>query len=235
VRPPLTIAAAQPPTVTADITTNAHAHAEAVQSARARVVVFPELSLTGYDFPAPTVNPEDPRLAPIVAACARTGSLALVGAPVPDEQGSGTAIGVLAVDGTGSRVAYRKMWLGGTEPTHFTPGTTPTVIEVEGWRLGLAVCRDTGVPQHVADTAALGMDVYVAGVLDHAHHAHVPDERARRIAPAYGVWVVTASFAGATGEGYTHAAGRSRTWDPTGRLVAETGDLPGGIARAELT
>lgn len=234
-RTPLTIAAAQPFCAPYDVTANALAHAEAVRSADTRVVVFPELSLTGYDFPAPTVDPDDPRLAPIVAACARTGSLALVGAPVPDEQGRGAAIGVLAIDGTGARVAYRKMWLGGTEPAHFTPGTTPAVIEVEGWRLGLAVCRDTGVPRHVADTAVLGMDVYVAGVLDHAHHAHIPDERARRIAPAYGVWVVAASFAGSTGEGYTHAAGRSRIWDPTGRLVAEAGDLPGGIARAELT
>ncbi|MBY8850513.1 hypothetical protein [Saccharothrix longispora] len=47
------------------------AHAEAVRAARARVVVFPELSLTGYHFDAPVVSPDAP--APLVAACAETG------------------------------------------------------------------------------------------------------------------------------------------------------------------
>ena len=57
---------------------NARAHAAAVRAAGARVVVFPELSLTGYHLDAPTVPHDDPRLAPIVDACADTRSLALV-------------------------------------------------------------------------------------------------------------------------------------------------------------
>jgi predicted amidohydrolase len=28
-------------------------------------------------------------------------------------------------------------------------------VDVDGWRLGLAICKDVGVPQHQADTAAL--------------------------------------------------------------------------------
>jgi hypothetical protein len=34
------------------------------------VVVFPELSLTGYELDAPAITVEDPQLAPIVEACA---------------------------------------------------------------------------------------------------------------------------------------------------------------------
>ena len=160
---------------------NAATHAATIRAADARVVVFPELSLTGYELDAPAVSAEDPRLLPIVQACAETGSLALVGAPVQDETGQ-AHIGMLAVQGTGATVAYHKMWLGGAEPKRFTPGSKPAVLEVDGWRLGLVIGKDTGIARHATDTAALGIDVYLAGVLEFVEGAAVQDERARRVA-----------------------------------------------------
>jgi len=229
----LTVAVAQPPCVAYDVAENARAHAEAVREARARVVVFPELSLTGYELDAPTITADDPRLRPLVEACAETGSLALAGAPAAGEAGA-AHIAMLTVTGEGATVAYRKLWLGSTEALRFTPGSQPAVIEVDGWRLGLAICKDTGIRQHAVDTVALGIDVYVAGVLESAEDAAIQDERARRIATEHQVWVAVASFAGATGEGYDHAAGRSAIWKPGGVLVAQAGPEPGAIARATL-
>ena len=159
-REPLTIAVGQPLCVPCDVAANALAHAATVRAAGARVVVFPEMSLTGYEFDAPPIAIEDPRLEPIVEACAETGSVALVGAPVHGEVG-GSHIAMLAIDKTGVTVAYQKMWLGGAEPERFAPGSEPAVLEVDGWRLGLAICKDTGIPQHASDTAALGIDAYV--------------------------------------------------------------------------
>jgi len=228
---PLTIAAAQPMTVACDVARNADTHAGAVRQAGARVVVFPELSLTGYEFAAPPVGADDPRLAPLQAACAASGAVALVGAPVTTADGGERAIGILAIDATGARVVYRKMYLGGDEPSCFAPGGAPAVIEVDGWRLGLGVCRDTGILAHAAVTAALGIDVYAAGVLEFAAAATVPEDRARRIARDHGVWVAIASFAGATGEGYTETAGGSGVWAPDGAELARAGNRPGEIVR----
>ncbi|NUO57356.1 MAG: carbon-nitrogen hydrolase family protein [Hamadaea sp.] len=230
---PLSIAAAQPACSAHDVAANALAHADLVRNAGARVVVFPEMSLTGYEFDAAPVAADDPRLAPIVAACAETGAIALAGAPVASGS-AGRHIGVLAIDGGGVRVAYRKMFLGGAEPEHFVAGDAPAVFEVDGWRLGLAVCKDTGVAEHAAITCELGVHAYVAGALDGAHEIAVQDERARRTATKYGVWVVTASFAGSTGAGYDDAAGRSRIWDPAGTVLAEAGPEVGAYARASL-
>jgi hypothetical protein len=70
---------------------------------------------------------DDPRLTPLVDACAEAGTLALAGAPV-----TGDHIGVLAVTGGGVTVAYRKMWLGGVEAQRFRPGDTPGVLDVDG-------------------------------------------------------------------------------------------------------
>lgn len=232
-REPLSMAVAQPPCVAYDVAANAATHAAAVRSAGARVVVFPELSLTGYELDAPAINAEDPSLAPIVDACAETGSLALVGAPVTGQAG-GSHIAMLSVDGTGVAVAYHKMWLGTAEARRFTPGSGPAVLDIAGWRLGLAICKDTGVPRHASDTAALGMDVYVAAVLESAEEAAVPEERARRVATDHRVWVAVASFAGSTGGGYAEAAGRSGIWASGGAEVVRAGNETGAVVRATL-
>lgn len=227
------IAVAQPPCTPCDVAVNARAHAAAVRAAGARVVVFPELSLTGYEFAAPAVEAGDPRLAPLVEACASTGSIALAGAPVAADD-RGTCIAMLAVDAGGAVVAYRKVWLGGSESGRFVAGPAPAVLEIDGWRLGLAICKDTGVARHAADTAALGIDAYVAGVLELEEDAAIPEERARRIAAEHRVWVAIASFAGPTGQGYERSAGGSGIWAPDGRALARCGREPGAWAVATL-
>ncbi|MCU7730631.1 carbon-nitrogen hydrolase family protein [Actinoplanes sp. KI2] len=224
----LVIAVAQPRIEPLDVAANAARHAAAVRAAHAQVVVFPEMSLTGYELDAPTVALDDPRLAPLVEACAATDTVALVGAPV-----EGPYIAMLAVDGNGARVAYRKQYPHSSEE-RFLAGPAPEVLEVDGWRLGLAICRDTGVAEHVAQTAALGIDAYVAGVLDAPEGDAVVAERARRVAAEHGVWVAVSSFAGPTGGGYPESAGRSGIWTPEGRVAARAGRTPGELARATM-
>ena len=228
------MAVAQPLCVPYDVGQNAVAHAAVVRAAAARVVVFPELSLTGYELEAPALTAQDPRLIPLSEACAEAGSVALAGAPVPGETGR-PHIAVLAVDGAGITVAYRKLWLGSAEAERFGPGDKPAVLDVDGWRLGLAICKDVSVPQHQADTAALGIDAYVAGTVMSADERALQDARASRIAASLGTWVAIASFAGATGGGYTECAGRSGLWSPDGNPVAQAGEGPGEIAIAQLT
>ncbi|HCT78212.1 MAG TPA: carbon-nitrogen hydrolase family protein [Micromonosporaceae bacterium] len=233
-RKPIDIAVAQPLCVPFEVAVNAQMHAATIRLAGARVVVFPELSLTGYELAAPSITADDPRLAPIVVACAEVEALALVGAPLQGEAGQ-SHIAMLAIDASGVTVAYRKLWVDSTEAHRFTPGTKPAVLEVDGWRLGLAICKDTGIRQHASDTAALGIDVYVAGTLMLPAQAATQDERGHRIATEHKVWVAFASFAGSTGAGYDKCAGRSGIWNPDGVVVAQAGTETGAIARATFS
>lgn len=229
----LTIAVAQPPSRACDVAANAVSHADVIRAASARVVAFPEMSLTGYELDAPAVDLADRRLRPVIDACAMTGSVALLGAPTASDLGD--HISVIAVDELGVRVAYRKMWLSDKEAERFVPGPSPVVLDVDGWRLGLAICKDTGIPEHADATARLGMDVYVAGVLDSADDASVQEQRARRVAAHHRVWVAVASFAGSAGGGYEVAAAQSRIWSPDGVVVASAGRDVGRVARATVT
>jgi predicted amidohydrolase len=230
----MSIAVCQPQCVSYDVETNAHMHAEMIGSAGARVVVFPEMSLTGYELDADAVAMYDPRLGSVVEACFEMRSIALIGAPVHGKSQQ-LHIGMLAVDDTGVRVVYHKMWLGGDEPMRFSPGTRPAVLEVDGWRLGLAICKDSGVPQHAEATAASGIDVYIAGVLHHEEEAAMQEDRARRVAIGHGIWVATASFAGSTGGGFVRACGQSAIWSHDGVAVARAGSEAGRLARAVLS
>jgi predicted amidohydrolase len=142
---------------------------------------------------------------------------------------------MLRVDATGVTVAYRKQNPGTVEAGRFRPGPCPQVLEVDGWRLGLAICRDTGIAGHAAATAGLGIDVYLAGLVDLPQEDVIQEERALRIAADHGVWVAFASFAGPTGSGYPRTAGRSGIWSPAGRSIVRAGRAPGELARATLT
>jgi predicted amidohydrolase len=199
-RPPLTVAVVQPPCVPRDVAANAAAHAVAVLEAGTRLVVFPELSLTGYELDAPPIDADDGRLAPIAEACAATGAVALAGAPVRGDGGR-AHIAMLAVDGEGATVAYRKVHVAASESAWFSPGPRPVVLGVGGWRLGLAICRDTGIGRHTADLAGLGIDAWVAGTVMAPDETPTQDERARRVAADHDVWALVASFAGPTGGG----------------------------------
>jgi predicted amidohydrolase len=231
---PLTIAAGQPQCTSLDVVGNAQRHADVVRAARARVVVFPELSLTGYELAAEPVAPDDVALAPLVEACAETGSLALVGAPIAEPDGP-PFIAILQVDAAGARIAYRKSWLGGAEPARFRPGDGPTVLTVDGWRIGLGICKDTGTARHVAGTAALGVDVYAAGLVHAPEELPEQEARAVVIARTCRAFVVFASFAGPTDDGYGETAGCSAIWSPDGLAIARTGPAVGGLVRAVLT
>jgi predicted amidohydrolase len=239
----LTIAVAQPQSVAGDVAANALAHAALIRAAHARLVLFPELSLTGYQLDAPVVEPDDERLEPVIAACAATDSIALVGAPVraqeaasgDDSQGSGASIATLAVDAGGARVAYRKQWIAASESHRFSAGAHPAVMLLDGWRLGLAICKDFSVEQHAADTAALGIDAYLAATVMFPEETVKQEQRAAQRALNLKIWVVVASFAGATGGGYVRTAGGSGIWGPDGLLRASAGSDAGKFARAVLS
>ena len=231
-RATLPVAVAQPRCEARDVAANARAHAEAVLRAQARLVLFPELSLTGYELGADAVSLADPALSAIVRACARTGSIALAGAPVAEA--GRRFIATLRVDGDGIAVAYRKSHLGGEEPAHFAPGGGPSAIEIDGWRVGMGICKDTGVAEHTAGTAALDVDLYVAGLAHLSRELAEQDARGRRIAAACDAYVAFASFAGPTGGGYDATAGRSTIWSPDGSVVARAGAEPGELAGASL-
>ncbi len=227
----LWVAAAQPRLIDGDVVANVAAHVDAVRRAGARLVVFPELSLTGYDVGAESTTPDDPRLTPLVQACAASGSVALVGAPI-DHHGA-HRIGALLVRGTGVEVVYAKMCLGGAEPDYFVASDEVGIFEVDSWRVGVGLCKDTRILEHLRAVRAEGIDLYVAGLIHAPDELHEFDQRARRIAQKMHVPVVFAGYAGRTGP-FPATSGGSGVWDAAGDPVARAGADPGEVVTVRL-
>jgi predicted amidohydrolase len=109
------------------------------------------------------------------------------------------------------------------------------VFEVDGWRLGVGICRDTGIGEHVDAMAGLAIDAYLAGLVHRSDEVAEQERRAVLIAGRCRAYVAFTSFAGPAGGGYHDTAGSSAIWSPAGDVLAQAGARPGDLARATLT
>lgn len=229
----LTVAVAQSEIVVGDLAANLAMHVEVIRTARARVVVFPELSLTGYDLAAPSVATTDPTLDGLVRACREVGAVALVGAPITED--GRDFIAMLRVDEHGVSVAARKVWVHGDENERFSCGTEAAVIDVDGWAVGLAICFDTNVQQHTAQLARRGIDLYVAAVLDAPGQEDEREARTFLTARALRAPVAISHYRGATPL-FPRTVGTSMIVDADGKMLAQVGDAAAtSLARTTVT
>lgn len=201
---------------------NAAEHARLVREAAADLVVFPELSLTGYVLdPALHVDRDDPRLEPLIAACAETGAVALAGAPVDGR------LAALVVGGDGVGDLYAKRHVHGSESHVFTAGDRDVVVEVGGVRVGLGICFDTAHDEHAAGVRTAGASLYAVGAMVEPGDEDHIEERMPARARAHGLWVALANHAGA-------GCGGSGVWAPDGSAVARLGREAPALAFADV-
>jgi predicted amidohydrolase len=161
------------------IPANAAEHVRLIEDADdhgARLVVFPELSLTGYRLdllgqPDAWLVPDDKRLGDIREICRRTGITAVMGAALREPDGT-PRLASVAVHPDGATEAAFKTHLHGPERELFTPGEGPTLVGVDGWQVALALCLDTSVPAHAGDAAAAGADLYCVSALYTKDESH---------------------------------------------------------------
>lgn len=142
--------------------------ARAAAAEGARLLVTPELSLTGYalgDRVAERAEPADGPAARTVARIAAAHRIAVVyGYPERDPDGGGLYNSAALVGPDGNVLAgYRKTHLYGEyETRHFAPGGRLVVqADLEGVRIGLLICYDVEFPEAVRAHAVAGTELLV--------------------------------------------------------------------------
>ena len=236
--PDFKIAAAQVASVPGEIDRNIGVHAAAMTAASAcgvSVLVFPELSLTGYELDRAAelaMTPDDKRLKPLVDISRRRKMGAIVGAPLKNGSQK-PKLGALVISGQHPTRTYHKMHLGGDEPRLFSPGDEPLVWRTSGHTVGLAICADSSQPSHPEHYAALGADVYAASVFLTAEWYAADASRLAAYAARYRMLTVMANHAASQGM-YT-SVGKSAVWGPEGALLAEARDTENALLIASRT
>jgi predicted amidohydrolase len=232
------IAAAQVASVRGDIAGNIRTHAAAITSAARRgvsVLVFPELSLIGYepDLAAElAISARDERLAPL-AALARQHQMAVVVGASLRNAGTTPGLGAILFAADGSTRTYAKMHLGGSEPTYFMPGSTPLSFATHGQTVGIAICADSSKPSHPQAYADGGSTVYAAGVFLNAEWYATDSPRLAGYASRFRMLVLMANHAASVGT-YV-SVGKSAVWAPDGALLAEAAGTESSLVIATRT
>lgn len=218
----LIIAAAQSASAPGNVSGNVTRHLQfgALAADRgAQLLVFPELSLTGYE-PAiarsNAINPARSCLNPLRRLSEKAQMTMVVGAPLLNDRDE-LHIAALVIRSDGSVLTYTKEHLHPGEEQIFTPGPGGPMVLVGDANVALAICADTTHPQHAASAAARGANVYAAGVLI-TENGYAPDTALlRNYALDHKMAVLMANYSGVTGEWVS--AGRSAIWSENGTLV----------------
>ncbi|MEV7724054.1 carbon-nitrogen hydrolase family protein [Streptomyces sp. NPDC087917] len=233
------IAAAQLTCVPADVPANADRAAALAVRAReegAELVVFPELTLTGYELDAVARDPglwvdgaDDPRLDPLRSAGTATAvNVALrTHGPLP-------AIATLVYDANGAHLTtYAKQHLYRHEGDVFAPGSADGRFELDGLRFSLGICFDNHFPDLARRAAADGCRVHLASSL-YGTGDGVAERAAIHpgIAAGHGLYVVLANHVGPAGP-WTGCGG-SAVWAPGATLLAEADGHTPGVVTAEV-
>jgi predicted amidohydrolase len=240
----LRVAAAQAESAAGDVPTNVATAVALVGTAAAqgaRVVVLPELFLTGYAPAAWSVGAalttEDPRLDPLREAAAGHELVVVAGAAVRRGSGDGPStpvtLSVLVVGPTGHVTApYDKQHLFAGERTFFTAGDHGATVVVDGWDLALGICYDGCFPEHAAAAARDGARAYLCPAAYFVGSDHRRDLYYAARALDNGIYVVLSGLVGdCGGQGFS---GGSAVYDPEGRVVSRAGDESPAVVVADL-
>ncbi|MFF2245633.1 carbon-nitrogen hydrolase family protein [Arthrobacter sp. NPDC058130] len=235
----LTLSAVQYAALDGGVAANVAEHIRLMEDAEshgARLVIFPELSLTGYrldllEGPQDWVSAADARLDGIREICRRTGITAVVGAAFKEEDGT-PRLASLAVHPTGVIEASFKTRLHGTEQDLFVAGRHAAVLEIDGWKVALAICFDAARPGHAEWAAGAGADIYAVSALYTAGEDNRLGLHLGARAMDNRMFSVLANLAGVTPLG--PSCGLSGFWGPDGLSFRQSSGTGTEVLTASL-
>ncbi len=219
------IAAAQIQTIPQNTAANIRNHIRMIEAAAKQgvsLLLFPEMSLTGYELEmAETLAFEqnDPRLADLVGLAVRYKMLIIAGAPI--RIGSRLYIGSFIFSPEGEVSIYTKQYLHGGEEKFFAASFEhdPLVILGEE-KIALAICADITNPLHPEAASKRKATLYAAGIF-YSTPTGIEEayKQLSHYARKYKMGVLIANYAGVCYQ--IPSRGKSAYWDKEGKLIGE--------------
>lgn len=241
------LAAAQTIPKRGDVEANLEDHIRLVRAAaegQARVLVFPELSLTGYELDLANdlaFSESDPRLTPLIELASLYTMTLVVGAPV--RLGPRLHMGAFILSPDRSVELYTKHRLGAfpldaspdglvppAEATVFQPGDRNPLLRFDGNTAAVAVCADIRRPSHPEEAADQGAKTYLASMFVIPADLERDTAILRGYAVTHSLAVVFANFGGPTGG--LPSGGNSAIISEKGELLVQLQATGAGVAIA---
>jgi len=229
------LAAAQTIPVCGNIEENIKHHKQLIELAaknEVQLIVFPELSLTGYEPDLAeklAFTPGDSRIAPLQDLADKFQIIIIAGAPVRCE--TGLHIASFIIKPHQKVQLYTKQYLHSGEDEYFSPCFNHNpVISIDGENISSAICADIANPKHPEAASLIGSSIYMPGVLITKKGYKADAELLSNYAKKFSMTVIMANFSGESG-GY-ESAGKSAIWSKKGDLIAQFDESNEGLVIA---
>ncbi len=230
------ICGAQTHPVKGDIQLNIENHKKLIAQAveqKADLIIFPELSLTGYE---PTlakelaISKEDSRLDDFQILSDAHDITIGVGAPTQND--SGISISMILFQPNQARKVYSKKYLHADEEEFFVAGENFPCLKIKNTNIALAICYEISIEEHVERAHKNGATVYIASVAKFERGIEKALQRLTTIASNYGMTVLMSNCVGIS-DGQL-CAGKTSTWNSKGILMDQLDNSKEGILVIEV-
>lgn len=217
------IAAAQINPVKGDIPKNIENHKILIKAASDQnvdLVIFPELSVTGYEPELAeqlSIHYEDPVLDVFQKMADENNIIITVG--MPTKADGKLFISSIIFQPGKTRDIYSKRNLFSTETGIFSRSESFCQLNLLQNKISLAICYDLSDPKHSQEAYEAGSNVYTASVLNSVNGIGDDLVKLSDIAKKYHMHVLMANFTGESG-GY-ECAGKSSVWNNNGSLLGQ--------------
>jgi predicted amidohydrolase len=163
------LAVAQTQPIKGNIAENLKNHCKMIEvavSKGANVLIFPELSLTGYEPELSkdlATNADDIRLEPLQRLSNNHGTVIGVGLPLNTE--GGITISMVLFHPYKPRQVYGKKYLHSTETPFFVSAQNGETF-IKDTKIALAICYELSVAEHAEVAYKKGAEIYIASVVE---------------------------------------------------------------------
>jgi len=225
------ICVAQNKPLVGDIPHNIEKHVELIKLSlpyNPDIIVFPELSLLGYDTDAAqryATDQNDSRFE-VFQKISNSNSV-IIGVGVSIAGAEMPCISMLLFHPHNPRNLYSKKYLHPDEEPYFSQGKTTVGLIGKDSKVALAICHEISVMAHVKNVNKCGAKVYLASVAKFEDGIDRALNRLSDIGSEYSMIVLMANSVGKCGD--KTCAGRSSVWDNNGLLLGQLHDTKEGI------
>ena len=230
------LAAAQTKPKRGDIDANLLDHYRLVKLAainKANLIVFPELSITGYERENAkqlAFSPNDFRINHLRKLAVDNQIIIIAGAPILIKSELFLGEFIIFPDNTIS--IYTKQFLHrGEELFYKSSFDYNPILEIEKERISLAICADIDNPQHSENAKKNNTSIYIASIFFSPNGIPEAYQHLQSYATNQGMSVLMSNFGG---ESYGNpSGGQSAYWNNKGKLIAQMRDSDSGLLLIE--
>ncbi|MEO1617862.1 MAG: carbon-nitrogen hydrolase family protein [Planctomycetota bacterium] len=202
--------------------------AEQASSLDAQLVMFPELSVTGYE-PKLALeyarHPSDDCFKDLQAFCDQRDISMGVGVPLPTD--TLPRIATYLFRPRREPLIYSKVHLHRDELPYFQPGSDPPRLIVHEPPIAMAICYELSLTEHAEKAYQAGAAVYLASAAKTAEGVDEASVSLSQTASKYGMMTMLSNCLGLL-DGVL-CGGRSAVWGRHGKMVEQLGDQNEGI------